>query len=103
MTLIEAIKAKELLPVGSRVVFFCSRARNEAKKESDWDLHIVIPGDRELKFSEWVPLSIQFDDLGTVYNEIVSTLVYSTYGWNKRKISPFYKNVENEKIILFQN
>ena len=103
--LIEAIKekAKELLPVGSRVVLFGSRARNEARQDSDWDLHILIPGERELKFNEWSALSIEFDDLGEDFNEIVSTLVYSTFGWEKRKITMFYKNVENDKKIIYQS
>lgn len=103
--LLDAIraKAKELLPEGSRVVLFGSRARNEARPDSDWDIHILIPGDRELLFNEWAPLSIQFDDIGMAYNQFVSTVVYTTFSWNKRKILPFYKNVEKEKVILFKN
>ena len=103
--LIDAIKgkAKELLPVGSRVVLFGSRARNEARQDSDWDIHILIPGERELKFNEWSALSIEFDDLGEDFNEIVSTLVYSTFGWERRNITMFYKNVEHDKIIIYQS
>lgn len=49
--LIEAIrrKASEILPKGSRVSLYGSRARDDAKADSDWDLHILVPGEENYR------------------------------------------------------
>lgn len=38
-----------------------------------------------------------------MFNEITNPRLYSFAGWMKRKFLPFYKNVEHDKIIIFQN
>lgn len=80
--LIEAIrrKASEILPKGSRVSLYGSRARGDAKADSDWDLHVLVPGEEKLSIDKW-----------------------DEYGWLKRNFLPFYKNVEKEKIIIYQS
>ena len=103
--LIDAIrrKAAEILPRGSRVSLYGSRARGEATPDSDWDLHILVPGEENLPANKWDDYGWPFEQLGWEFDEWVTPRVYSLSGWLKRSILPFYKNVERDKIILFEN
>lgn len=103
--LITAIKEKaaEILPAGSRLSLYGSRARGDAGIDSDWDLHILIPGDENISLDEIDKYANPFEHLGWEYNEFITPRVYSINGWIKRSFLPFYKNVEHDKIILFQN
>lgn len=96
--------AKRVLPKGSRLVLFGSRARGDARTDSDWDLHILIPGSGKLPLSKADDLCWEFDQIGIFeLDETIESFAYSTSDWEKRQFMPFYKNVERDKIILFQN
>lgn len=101
--IILALKKKlaSLLPDNSRAVLFGSHARGNANQESDWDIHILIPGKENLSLEEISKYAFPLEELGWSFSECFSVLVYSHEGWMKRQFLPFYKNVENDKIILF--
>ena len=96
-------KAAEILPKGSRVALYVSRARGDARPDSDWDLHILVPGDEKLPLSLWDKYAWPFADVGLIFDEIINPRIYSFSGWLKRSFLPFYKNVERDKTIIFQN
>lgn len=96
--------AGKILPQGSRLVLFGSRARGEARTDSDWDLHILVPGEKKLSMSEADDLCWEFNKIGIFeFDEMIETLAYSTSDWAKRSFLPFYQNVERDKYIIFQN
>lgn len=103
--LTEAIKSKaqEILPKGSRVVLYGSRARGDNRPDSDWDIHILIPGEEKIPWSLWDRYAWPFSDIGLSFDEIVNPRLYSFAGWQKRSFLPFHKNVETDAVILFQN
>ena len=100
--IIKALKERlaEVLPENSRAVLYGSQARGEATDESDWDIHILVPGDENLPRSEISKYAFPLEQLGWNLNECFSVMVYSHSGWEKRGFLPFYKNVENDKIVL---
>lgn len=97
------LKAAEILPAGSRVVLYGSRARGDSHVDSDWDLHTLFIGSEKLKWDLYDRYAWPFCDIGLEFDEIVNPRLYSVAGWEKRNFLPFYKNVEREKIIIFQN
>lgn len=103
--LIDALRAKaaEILPKGSRLALYGSRARGDARPDSDWDLHILIPGQENLPWSLWDVYAWPFELIGLTLNEIVNPRLYSVADWLKRSFLPFYKNVEKDAVIIFQN
>lgn len=104
-TLISAFKkkAEELMPKGSRIVLYGSRARGDARPDSDWDLLLLIPGPDKLSWALWDEYAIPFADIGLMHDEIVNPRLYSFSGWQKRSFMPFYKNVEHDAITIYQS
>lgn len=91
---------KEILPANSRAVLYGSRARGDFNSDSDWDIHVLIPGDEYLSIEEMGKYAHPLDYLGVEIDEFFSVMVYSHSAWAKRSFLPFYKNVEKDKIIL---
>ena len=90
--------AKEVLPTNSTLLLYGSRARGDAHKSSDWDLLILLDKP-SLTFRDY-SASLPFRELGWSINEEINTQVYSKKEWEANVFTPFYKNVERDKIVL---
>ncbi len=91
--------ARENAPQGSLVLLFGSRARGEAKKNSDWDILIVLPK-QHLVQSDYDQVSYPFVELGWTLGEQINPIVFTQQEWEANKITPFYDNVERDAINL---
>lgn len=91
---------KDILPPGARVVLYGSRARGDFRSDSDWDFHILLPGESQLSFKEMEKYVFPIDMVGWSLGEAFSTSVYTYGDWEKRRFHPYYENVEKDKIIL---
>lgn len=100
--IIQAIKTKavEILPKEAKVILYGSRARGDYNNDSDWDLHILIPGPEKLAFNTVRNISYPFEELGWEIGEEINTMVHSFVGWEKRKFLPIYQNIKKEGITL---
>lgn len=90
--------ARSALPSGSSVFLYGSRARGEENGNSDWDLLIII--DKPSLTTKDYGFAYPFRELGWKINEIINPQVYSLKEWNDFAYTPFYKNVERDKIVL---
>lgn len=99
---IKAIKdrAKEVLPPGSRVILFGSRARGDAREDSDWDLHILVPGPERLSLSQTGDYAVPFLELGYEIQEDIEAIVNTYEGLKRKSFLPLYKNIEKDGILL---
>jgi UTP:GlnB (protein PII) uridylyltransferase len=97
---IDSIKhlGMSVLPLGSSLLLFGSRARNDAHEGSDWDLLILL--DKPTLTTQDYGVGYPFRCLGWDINEEINPQVYSKKEWSDSSFTPFYKNVEQDKIVL---
>jgi predicted nucleotidyltransferase len=84
----------------AKIYLYGSRAKGVAKKESDWDLLILLNKNeitRDIERSITYPLyDLEFDT-----GELISPMVYTENEWNtKYSVTPFYHNVMNEGKLI---
>lgn len=86
------------LPVGSSLFLYGSQARGDAHKGSDWDLLILL--DKPVLTGQDYGIGYPFRCLGWDIDEEINPQVYSQKEWSDYSYTPFYKNVEQDKIVL---
>lgn len=92
-------KASTIMPKDAKVILFGSRARKDAKPDSDWDI-LVLLNKSKIEEQDHDDYTYPFWELGWQLNQMIHPIVYSINDWEKRKGSPFYENVEAEGIML---
>lgn len=95
---IQALGTK-VLPNGSKLILFGSRARGDARDESDWDLLILLD-EKDVNGDVFGVFAYPFVELGWEYGTYFSPKIYSYGEWAKRKGTPFYNNVSREGLVL---
>ena len=97
----EKIKAlaQQVAPKGSLVIMFGSRARGDAKQDSDWDILIVLPK-KSLVQADYDEVSYPLVELGWELNEQINPIKKKKNEWEANSITPFYDNVQREGIKL---
>ncbi|MBQ7531402.1 MAG: nucleotidyltransferase domain-containing protein [Paludibacteraceae bacterium] len=90
---------KQILPPGSHLWLYGSRARGDNRKDSDWDLMVLVDKDRQLlqDFDRYV---YPFIEMGWQRGEQINPMFYTVDEWQKRSFTPFYHNVEHDKVVL---
>ena len=90
---------REIIPAGGHLYLYGSRARGNNRPDSDWDLLILLNKDKE-EYSDFDTFSYPFIALGYDYGVPVSAHLYTMSKWESMSFSPFYHNVEQDKIVL---
>ena len=91
--------AKEVPPKGGQLILYGSRARNEATEDSDWDLLILLDKPK-IEHGDYDNVLYPFAALSWDVGEQISPIIYTKNEWNKYSFTPFYKNVEQDGIVL---
>ena len=89
---------REILP-NEKVILFGSQARGDAREDSDWDLLVLLNKDKK-NFEDEDIYGYPFAEMGLKYHTYISVKIYTTNDWEKRKPTPFYKNVEQDGIWI---
>lgn len=92
----ESVKA---LDPEAEVILFGSRARGDARKDSDWDFLILTPNAVTLKVEQ--AFRHKLFEIELEYGQAISTFVYSTTDWDgKHSVTPLYHNIKEEGILI---
>ena len=92
-------KASQIVPKGTTVILFGSRARGDAREDSDWDVLILLDKDR-ITSQDIDDYSYPLRELGWDYNQCINTILYTKRDWESSIISPFRENVTEDGIRL---
>lgn len=87
------------IPKGGRAILYGSRARGDARKDSDWDILIILDKDT-LDQSDYDNVSYPFVLLGCDLGQEINPIMYTTKEWESSRITPFYENVTRDGIVL---
>ena len=100
--IIDAItgKARQIVPVGAEVILFGSRARGDAREDSDWDVLILLDKDR-ITSQDIDDYTYPLRELGWTYNQCINAILYTKRDWESSIASPFRQNVTEDGIRLW--
>ena len=91
--------AEKILPEGASLWLYGSRARGDARPDSDYDLLILLDKDA-IAYDDCSKYSYPLYYWGTGIGEEINAHIYAKKEWAKWRYAPFNQNVEEDKRIL---
>ena len=94
--------ASTVLPQGSKLYLYGSRARGDARENSDWDLLLLLdkPASNDDDFQKYVyPIMERGFDMWQYF----SIQTYTKEDWYNGPHAMFYYNVEKDKQLIYES
>lgn len=88
-----------IAPISGKAILFGSRARGDATATSDWDILVLLDKER-ITSDDMDEITYPIRELGWELNEMVNPIMYTMSEWEKKRATPFYKNVMSEGVAL---
>lgn len=90
---------RKAAPRSGRAILFGSRARGDARRDSDWDVLILLDKDR-ITSADMDEISYPIREFGWDIDEMINPIMYTMKEWEAKSFTPFYKNVMKEGVAL---
>ena len=91
--------AVALISQGGRAILYGSRARGDARPDSDWDILVLLDKER-ITLEDMDNITYPIRELGWNLNEMINPIMFTEKEWKAKSFIPFYKNVTKEGITL---
>ncbi len=82
----------------AKVILYGSKARGDAKKDSDWDFLILTSQRVNEKLKRTIRENLIDTELEA--EEVISTIIYSRKSWLNYKNTPLFENISSEGIEI---
>jgi uncharacterized protein len=93
-------KAVEEIDSTAEVILYGSRATGDARKDSDWDILILVDKPK-VTFEDSQTFNHRLYDVGLETDQCIMAFVRSKKEWEKRYyVTPLYKNIREEGKAL---
>jgi uncharacterized protein len=97
--IIRKVKEKVLaIDSGAKITLFGSRARGDARKDSDWDFLILM--DSPVNFHLKNKLRNELYDIELETGEIIGTIIENKEDWDRKIVTDIHKNIAKEGIAI---
>jgi predicted nucleotidyltransferase len=84
----------------AKIKLFGSRARGDAKNDSDWDFLILLPPSKS-GFARHKEIMDSFYEIELETGEVLAPFIYNTQDWEtKYNGTPLYENVIKDGISI---
>ena len=90
---------RKVLPKGSSLLLYGSRARGDFCEDSDYDIVVLLDKDKQ-QLQDFTDYAYPFMEMGWELGAEINPMLYTRKEWSQRYFTPFYKNVEHDKIVL---
>ena len=90
---------RQILPEGASLWLYGSRARGDARPDSDYDLLILLDKEK-ITVDDHEVYSYPLRLMGWNINEEINPHIYPQKEWATWDYVPFHDNVEEDKVVL---